>query len=320
MKKNATVGLGCLLVLSTSCSTVTYTASTESVKTEVYNLTVADMDVKPEKASLTKTWAWNPFRAISMSVEKSNVTAELLKETNADVLVEPQYEIKKRGLFRGGSITVSGRPATYRNFHPMTTQEAEMVATVKGYAIAYPKQVINTAGPHMPVAVEKPRRTKVYDDTENMSSFVSLIGGPIYNDDVDLSDQLQIGIMAGRHGKGWGWYGKALYTQARIDDDYYYNCTTKRGFSATVGATWGPTRNFGLFFGAGVGYIYDVEFDDSYNGDYRTGKELAPLAELGVRYSLKHFNVQGGLTVGVPAPNSSYYVNYMPFVGIGYNF
>lgn len=61
---------------------------------------------------------------ISIETIKTNLTAQMLQENNADVLVEPQYIVEKRGWLRGGSVTVIGFPAKYKNFHPMTEAEA----------------------------------------------------------------------------------------------------------------------------------------------------------------------------------------------------
>lgn len=88
------------------------------------SLTVADMDVRPEKASCTTSWPYNPFVRISVEREKTNTEARLLKETECDVIIEPQYIITKRGFLRGGSVTVTGYPAKYTNFHKMTPEES----------------------------------------------------------------------------------------------------------------------------------------------------------------------------------------------------
>lgn len=114
-------------MLMCSCTSIRHTASTASVDTEIYNFTVADMDVQPVKVSKTFSWSYNPFKKVSIGVVKDNTTAQLLKETDADVLVEPQYIVEKRGFMRGGSVTVIGFPAKYSNFHKMTESEAQIV-------------------------------------------------------------------------------------------------------------------------------------------------------------------------------------------------
>lgn len=110
-----------------SCSTIKHTASTADIDNKVVTFTVANLDVNPKKVEKTYSWSYNPFIRVSVSNVKENVTAELVKESNADVLLEPQYIVHKGGLFRGGSVTVIGIPASYKNFHEMTVEEAAIV-------------------------------------------------------------------------------------------------------------------------------------------------------------------------------------------------
>lgn len=102
----------------TSCSTITKTAKkTINVPpTELHCVKEVDLEVSADRVSYTMT----PSRAILRGGKKNVInaaTAELLRiNGNADVLVEPQYEITTyRGLFSAKieSITVSGRPAKY---------------------------------------------------------------------------------------------------------------------------------------------------------------------------------------------------------------
>lgn len=113
-----------VLALVSSCTSIRQTSTTTSVETKVSSFTVADVEVSPQKVIKTYSWSFNPFKKTSINTIKSNVTAELLNNANADVLVEPQYIIEERGLFRGGSVTVIGFPATYKNFHKMTPEES----------------------------------------------------------------------------------------------------------------------------------------------------------------------------------------------------
>ena len=114
-------------MLMCSCSSVRHTSSTYGVDTKIVNYTVADMDVQPVKVSKTYSWSYNPFKRVSIERVKTNVTAQLLNEAGGDVLVEPQYIVEKRGWLRGGSVTVIGFPAKYKNFHKMTESEAAIM-------------------------------------------------------------------------------------------------------------------------------------------------------------------------------------------------
>lgn len=100
----------------TSCNTITKTAKTTDIPTELFCEREADLEVSAERVSYTMT----PSMAIRKGGRKNVInaaTAELLRTNgNADVLVERQYEITThRGLFgtKIKSITVSGRPAKY---------------------------------------------------------------------------------------------------------------------------------------------------------------------------------------------------------------
>jgi len=109
-----------------SCSSIKHTAAVAPVETKVVNFTVADVDVRTERITKTTSWNYNPFCPVSIETIKTNTTAEMLREVGADVLMEPQYIVKKRGFLRGGSVTVTGFPATYSNFHKMTPEEAKV--------------------------------------------------------------------------------------------------------------------------------------------------------------------------------------------------
>lgn len=118
-----------------SCSTISHTASTESVNTEIYNRSTADLSVSSKKI----TYTFNPTDAYRRAGEKSVKAAAVAKALEAngggDVLVAPQYEIKKTRNFFGVTkikyVTVTGYPATYNNVHATTTAEAEVVKTLK---------------------------------------------------------------------------------------------------------------------------------------------------------------------------------------------
>ena len=110
-------------VLSASCSSVTNTARTESVPYAMYNATVADLDVSAERI----TYTIQPSKAIRKAGVgncKAACIQEALKANgNADLLVEPHFVIaKKRSLFgeKITSVTVSGRPAKYKNFRSLS--------------------------------------------------------------------------------------------------------------------------------------------------------------------------------------------------------
>ncbi len=105
-----------------SCSTTIKTARTETVPYSMYNATVADLDVAAERIVYTYTPSKEIRRAGVENCKRAAIQEALTKYGNADLLVEPQFIIKKYdGLFshKVVSVTVSGRPAKYINFHSL---------------------------------------------------------------------------------------------------------------------------------------------------------------------------------------------------------
>lgn len=102
----------------TSCSTMTQTAKTAGVESQLLSATVADMKVGNRVSA--EIMVDKSLRRGGMTNIRHAVEAEALEKAgNADVLLEPQYVVeKKSGLFgsKVTKISVSGRPATYQNF------------------------------------------------------------------------------------------------------------------------------------------------------------------------------------------------------------
>lgn len=106
-----------------SCTTTTKTARTESVPYAMYNATVADLDVAPQRITYTLVPSADICRGGLGNCKEAAIKEALEKNGNADLLVEPQFVISmKRGLFRKKvkSVTVSGRPAKYKNFRSLS--------------------------------------------------------------------------------------------------------------------------------------------------------------------------------------------------------
>ena len=118
--------LACGALMLASCSTVKKTATAIPVNNGVYQYpAVADLDIR-DKAEGVMTWNFMPFHwgEPPLSVAKSNLVAELLKEKNADVLLEPQFVFEKTS-FGERRLTVTGFTATYKNFRNATSDDLE---------------------------------------------------------------------------------------------------------------------------------------------------------------------------------------------------
>lgn len=130
MKKVILFGAVAVLALS-SCSTISHTASTEAVDTEIMNRSTAELVVSDAKISYTFTPTASHRRAGMKSMKAAAVQKALEANGGGDILVAPQFEIKKtRGVFRTEVkyITVTGHVGRYVKVHPTTTAEAEVVS------------------------------------------------------------------------------------------------------------------------------------------------------------------------------------------------
>lgn len=119
-----------LSILLASCS-VTRSGTAKSMDIVgpgvIHKPIVVDLNVKPEKSEVTST-----FSGIeSMQNAKNDVVRKLLKEQNADVLVEPTFEtMTKNGKTE---LTVRGWPATYNNFRPIEEKDLKLLEVKPSY-------------------------------------------------------------------------------------------------------------------------------------------------------------------------------------------
>lgn len=297
MKKGLIFATAAFAVVAlSSCTTISDTAYTTIPETMVVNMTVADIDVSPEQVTATTSWNWNPFRTIKS--HKANAEAKALRESGADVLIEPKYEIEKRGIFRGGSVTVTGHPGKFINFRNMNEKDAEIISTLKGtMGVATP--VIGTTAPSLVDKLrpkkepKEPKPKKPAGEFDGPNSFVSLTigGGNGYNNIMSL------GVMYGHYINAWGWYAKATCDWG--DDD---GCKGT-GFTLTGGALRRLPKNFSVFAGIGVGASASCET-----------KFNLPV-DLGVQWNYKKLNLSLILQ-----PRFGEYSNFAAGVGVGFNF
>lgn len=135
MKVRNILILGVALLVS-SCSTTRKSAQYVDVKPQVTSYpTVADLHVSSNRVSKTMTWKWNPFNTTSLAQKKVNLKADIIREAEADILVEPEYVQRTTwGNLGGGSLTISGYPAKLDNFRNAT---AEDIAAIKAAGILY---------------------------------------------------------------------------------------------------------------------------------------------------------------------------------------
>ena len=102
----------------TSCTTVKKTATTQDVSTVGAAGGVADVVVSHKKIGFSSAVPRRGRRGGSNSVKATAVAEALKANGNADILVNPQFDMKiRRGSIR--EITVTGYPATYKNFRKL---------------------------------------------------------------------------------------------------------------------------------------------------------------------------------------------------------
>ena len=110
-------------LFTASCTTTVKTAKTADSSAQLLSATVADLEVSPERITYTMVPKKTIRRGGEANVKQAAEQEALLKYGNADVLVDAEYSIAKTSYFIFGSkissITVTGRPAKYTNFHSL---------------------------------------------------------------------------------------------------------------------------------------------------------------------------------------------------------
>lgn len=118
MKHLFFLAVAALCLASCSKPTLTKTARTESIPYTMYNANVADLQVGDRI-----TYTFSPSKEIRRvgegNCKKAAMAQALAENGNADLLVEPQYIVSKGRKGKVLSVTVTGRPAKYKNFRSL---------------------------------------------------------------------------------------------------------------------------------------------------------------------------------------------------------
>lgn len=134
MNKLALAACACAAISITSCQTVQQTADTVGIDAKVVQVpTVADLDVQPQRVTSTQTWRWRFLNVdqLSLGQRKLNLIYDMVNEAKADVLVEPQVRFTKK-FFGERSLTISGYPASYKNFRKPTAEDLKAIRAANG--------------------------------------------------------------------------------------------------------------------------------------------------------------------------------------------
>lgn len=118
-----------VIMCAVSCSTpsfVSYSAKTEDLPYSIKALPMtSQLNVSETKVSATVTVGKNDVKKSKKMMEDWAVS-EALKKIGGDILLEPRYEYDYKNNVLV-SVTVSGYPATFSNFRPMTMEDAETI-------------------------------------------------------------------------------------------------------------------------------------------------------------------------------------------------
>ena len=107
-------------VLITSCTTITKTATSKPVESEVITSVLADLEVSPNKVNYYYVPTIAVHKAGVKNILNSAIREALAANGDADVFVGLEHEVKYRRFFfiftTVEHIVVSGYPAKYKNF------------------------------------------------------------------------------------------------------------------------------------------------------------------------------------------------------------
>lgn len=132
MNRLTLAACACAAMTVTSCQMVQQTAQTTDIDAKVVQVpTVADLEVKPQRIEATQSWNWKFFGTDGIPQRKKNLIYDMVAQAKADVLVEPQVRLTKK-MFGERTLTISGYPATYKNFRKPTEDDLKALRTANG--------------------------------------------------------------------------------------------------------------------------------------------------------------------------------------------
>ena len=107
---------------------------TETATTKTLDINGAGVIQKPTIVDLDVNGAKVSGRAVAKFGEnieevKILLVAEVLRKANADVLVEPRYAFET--VNNETTISVSGYPATYKNFRPIKEEDLKLIKSIE---------------------------------------------------------------------------------------------------------------------------------------------------------------------------------------------
>lgn len=294
-------------------SSCTITQNT-SVTAPVTNLevkqypTVADLEVNPQKVSKTEEWDFVPFNIgqPSMKIRKSNMVADILKDNDADVLLEPQTVFVKQP-FGKRTLTITGFSAKFSNFRKATEEDLKALE-IAGAPSA--KQVYNVNKKNIIKEIDgfedpgassnnPPKKTEWKINVG--ATFSTLRGNdkesytysskPGYDIEVGFRRMIKNnffwGMSTGFLSRGF----KADFEGRRIDDTENMMCHVFNFMPVKFGYKYDITEKLAVsaFLGAYLDIVMAQNFEQSYTSNYRDYDQNSysnDLADFGFRFGL----------------------------------
>lgn len=115
-----------LSLIAISCTTMEQASTTKVM--DIYGVgviqypVVGEMDVDINKVTGTVE---SSNASVNINSLKVSAVNNAIKKSNADILIEPIFDIVKDG--RQTTVTVTGFPATYTNFRPITLADVPLL-------------------------------------------------------------------------------------------------------------------------------------------------------------------------------------------------
>ncbi|MFI3281551.1 MAG: hypothetical protein R3Y44_06245 [Rikenellaceae bacterium] len=131
MKKIIALLSVCLLI--TSCSTIRTASSTSvDVTTNVVQYpVVVDLDISTQMVTKEVSWTYveSLFKSTMVKKAESTIIYDMLKECDADVLVEKRVQTIAIPFGRK-TVSIMGYPAKFTNFRKLTNSEIRAIEAV----------------------------------------------------------------------------------------------------------------------------------------------------------------------------------------------
>lgn len=270
MKKYLFISSALAILLSSCVSNnlIRKSATTQRTESDIRSVTIADLDVYPERVSYTMTPSKEIVQGGEENVKRAAEAAVLQKYNNADVIVDAQYIIKMENSSIT-SITVTGHPAHYKNFHSVPDSVWEYAITKINGTTSLPENN-DEASKSLLGSISKPR---ISLQGTRFEAHMNALGGYRFDGDFDegsffAGGTLTLGLRAMQNvfvGAGAGCYymfkPETIYVPVFGDARFYFASSNVSPFiDLKAGYSFVPKEDNidgGLFISPTLGYSFE---------------------------------------------------------------